>query len=181
MSKENHYAVALVLPDTIESLLAGLRGDFKNRMVYVPIPHITLVYPFITKVDTGAIKNKLEQIAHRTKPFTIELSEIGYFHRDSNTAYIGIARSQPVIDLHDILQNEIVLMDDEHSIFFSSEIFVPHVTIGSEIPDDIFPEFKCLLDQEVISVECLISSFWLFNKTDKESWILDTQFEFTAD
>ena len=94
------YAVAIVLPDEVERALDRLRGDFSQHMAYVSIPHITLAYPFESEADIDQITENLNQVAARTKPFTLVLDGFDYFDRDSNVAYIAVVTKQPVVDMH---------------------------------------------------------------------------------
>ena len=73
------YAVALILPDEIEQMLDNLRGEYSRYMNYIDIPHITLMYPFVPKVDSTVLTEKLKQLAQSTKSFTIILNRIEYF------------------------------------------------------------------------------------------------------
>ena len=94
------YAVALVLPDEVGGELDRLRGEFGQHMVYIPIPHVTLAHPFESEADIDRIAEKLQQVAARTRPFTLVLDGFDYFDRDSNVAYIAIVNKQLVVDLH---------------------------------------------------------------------------------
>ena len=143
MNKITRYAVALVLPDEIEELLDRLRGKFSENMTHISIPHITLAYPFTTGIDITLINDKLREAAGRTKAFRLVLDGVEYFESDSNVAYVAIANKQPVVDLHrDINRSLNNLVVDGYKGEFNMENFIPHVTIGTAIPDDILPEVK---------------------------------------
>lgn len=139
------FAVALILPDEIGKELDLLRGEYSKHMVYIPIPHITLMYPFESNVDRTTLNTKLETVAKMTRQFTIVLSGIRYFDKYSNVAYIAIENKEPLIDLRmNIIKclKGIFKIEEQYEKIDSPETFTPHLTIGEAIPNEIFPIIK---------------------------------------
>lgn len=165
------YAVALVLPDEVEKELDRLRGEFARHMANIYIPHITLAYPFESEADIDQLTERLQQVAARTKPFTLVLDGFDYFDRDSNVAYIALVNKQPVVELHyDINRSIGGLIADEYRVRFDREGFTPHVTIGTMIPDNILPQVKKRLAEERVHYESEITSFSLLSGGEDGRW-----------
>ena len=176
------YAVALILPDQIEQILDNLRGDYNRYMNYIDIPHLTLVYPFVPEVDITIVNEKLEEVAKRTKPFTLVLNGIEYFEGDNNVAYAAIENKRPVIDLHtDIIHSLNGLIKEEYTNGqFNVDRFVPHVTIGEHIPDVVFLTVKKTFADYQLHYEIEIVSFPLFSLGEDSIWKTTRLFEITG-
>jgi 2'-5' RNA ligase len=175
------YAIGLVLPDEVERELDRLRGELSQHMVYVPIPHITLAYPFESEADIDRITEKLHQVAARTKPFTLVLEGFDYFQRDSNVAYIAVVNKQPVADLHyDIDRSIDGLVTDEYQGRFDCEEFTPHVTIGARIPDDVFPLVKKRIEENKVHYESEVTSFSLLSGDEDGRWGIMSEFKLSG-
>ncbi len=178
------YAVALILPDKIEKELDRLRNGYSKQMVYISIPHLTLAYPFVPTVKVPLLTNKLKQVAERTKPFILILKGIDYFAGRNNVAYIAVGNKRPLVELHrditfaleGLCKDE--LKDDQGN--FNLDRYVPHVTIGEQIPDDLFPKIKQKLAESIIDYKIKMTSFSLFVKTQDEEWTLGDKFIFSG-
>jgi 2'-5' RNA ligase len=177
MAGSSRYAIALVLPGEVEELLDRLRGNFRENMTYISIPHITLAYPFTTETDIALINNELQRVAGNARAFQIVLDGFGYFQGDSNTAYIAIENKQSVVDLHYAINRTLYsLVADGYNREFNLVNFIPHVTIGTGIPDDILNEVKKTLAEVNVHYECEINSFWLLANTGDGKWIIENEF-----
>jgi len=165
------YAVDLIFPSDISEQIGVLRQDYLHYINYSIEPHITLVYPFVPEADITLINEKLKQVAERTKAFSLVLDGIEYFAGGNNVAYIAIANKQSVIDLHyEINQSIDGLIADESGGIFNYSSFTPHVTIGSQIPDEIFPEVKKRFSGSNIHHECKIASLNLSSGGEDGVW-----------
>ena len=161
----------------MERELDRLRGDFSQHMAYISIPHITLAYPFESKAGVDQIAEKLQQVAARTKPFTLVLEGFDYFDRDSNVAYIAVVNEQPVVELYyDINCSIDGLVTDEYQGRFDREEFTPHVTIGARIPDDIFHKIKKRLGKNKVHYQSDIGSFSLLSGGEDGIWGITSEF-----
>ena len=166
------YAVALTFPSEVDELLSRLREIYNQYIGYTIKPHLTLVYPFVPQVDITIIKEKLKAVAKRTKPFTLVLNGIEYFEGANNVAYAANENKQPVIDLHiDIISPLKELIKEEYTNGqYNLERFTPHVTIGGQIPDEIFPTIKKKFSDYDIHHEIEIVSFVLFSSGEDAIW-----------
>jgi 2'-5' RNA ligase len=173
------HAIGLILPDKIETELDRLRNGYSKNMVYITIPHITLVQPFTPRVDVTMLTDKLRQVTEKTAPFTVGLNSIAYFEGKNNVAYIAVVNRQPLIDLHRDISLSIKGLLKGEQEGFTLDNFVPHVTIGQQIPDDLLPQIKQSLSKRIINYEITITSFALFANQDKE-WTIVSNFALTG-
>ena len=178
------YAIAVILPDEIGKELDRLRNEFSKNMVYIPIPHLTLVYPFTPTIDITALIDKLKQVAETAAPFILTLNGIGYFEGKNNVAYVAVANIKPVINLHrkiifslaGLLKDE--LKDEQGN--FNLDRFVHHVTIGELIPDEILAELKRHMSKNITHYETEVTSFSLFVRNEDGRWMTDNRFALAA-
>jgi 2'-5' RNA ligase len=184
------YGIALVLPDKIGKELEKLRNGFGKYMYYIPIPHITLIHPFIPKVSLKLISDRLSQIAERTKPFRLSLSGIEYSEHIKNKtqmkAHITIITKQPIIDLYHAINSFIIgpLKDSQGNLILDS--YSPELIIGQNIPDDVFPKIKKKLSKETAKFEVEVSTLGLFIRNPEfatnqgAEWTLVEEFQLTG-
>jgi len=165
------YLVVLTIPGEVGKELDTLREEYGKYMNYTIEPHVTLKYPFVPKVDLAVVKKKLEVVARKKKPFVLRLSGIKYFEGGNNVAYVAIDNERPVIDLHiDVVKSLRGLVEEESELEYDPERFVPHVTLGEHIPDDVFPTVKKQLSNYELRYEVDVVSFDLFATEQNETW-----------
>jgi 2'-5' RNA ligase len=175
------YAAALVFPENISKDLEELRARYQQYMSYTIIPHITLLYPFVSETDIDSIKHELEKVAARTKLFTLVLDGVEYFEGENNVPYIAIANKQPVTALfYDINRSIDSLLEEKYRGRYNNRQFVPHMTISEQIPDEVFPEVKKQLAGFHPHYECEITGFSLFSSEEDEIWKQEDFFEFSG-
>ncbi len=160
------YAVALVLSDKTAEKLSQLRTDYQQVMDYNIIPHITLVYRFSPVFSLFQINEQLEKVAKRYEQFNITLNGIGFFENGNNVVYASLENIRPVKKLHtDIIGSLESFIKEWHTDGeYNLERYVPHVTIGSKIPDSIFPEIKKKYARYRLNYEDTITHFSLFSE-----------------
>ena len=175
------YAIALTFPSEVSKGLNGLREKYKEYVGYTIEPHLTLAYPFVPTVDISIIKEKLEAVARKTKTFTLVLNGIEYFEEGNNVAYAAVENKQPVIGLHiDVMSSlEGFITEENTDGMYDFERFIPHVTIGAQIPDEVFPTVKKLFLDYELHYEVTISSFTLFSSGEDAIWKPERVFEFS--
>ncbi len=166
------YAVALTFPSEFAKKLNGLREKYNQNVGYTIEPHLTLVYPFLPEVNIGIIEEKLDEAGKRTKPFTLLLKGIEYFEGVNNVAYAAIENKEPVTALHaDIMRSLNGLIKEEYTDGqYNIDKFIPHVTIGEQIPDDVFPTVKRKFSDYELHYETEITSFTLFSGSEDGVW-----------
>lgn len=160
------YAVALVLSDKTADILSKLRTDYQQVMDYIIVPHITLVYPFSPVFSLFQINEQLEKVARRHRQFNVVLSNIRFFENGNNVFYAALQNGRAVKNLHmDIAKSlESFIQYWNIDADYNLEKYIPHVTIGARIPDNIFPEIKKRYSRYRIHTEDAVKHFILFSE-----------------
>lgn len=165
------YTVILTFPKEVERKLKKLREKYNKYTSYSIDPHITLKQPFSPTVDFAIIDKKLKAIAKRTRPFVLILNGIEYFEGTNNVVYAAIKNKKSVVDLHsDIVRSLRGLVKEKYKEEYELGRFLPHATIGEEIPDKVFPVIKKELSSYSLKYKIKINSFNLYIAGKKEIW-----------
>ena len=167
------YAVVLTFPEQIERELDILREPYKTYVGYTIPPHITLKFPFILRTDLGDARERLEFVADNARPLHVVLDGVRYFEGDNNVAYVAIGEEKPIRELHSHIHyalEGIVSEEYEELRGFVLDGFIPHVTVGEHIPDEVFPAVKKTLENHRIRYEARLESFHLYSQADDRIW-----------
>ena len=134
-------------------------------------PHITLVYPFSPVFSLFQINEQLFKIAARHVPFSINLNGIGFFENGNNVVYAALENIKPVKKLHmDMVKSlESFIQYWNIEADYNLEKYVPHVTIGAKIPDNVWPEIKKKYSRYKFHFEETVTQFTLFSEK-KGTW-----------
>jgi 2'-5' RNA ligase len=93
------------------------------------------------KVDINIIRAELEDIAARTRPFTLILDGIRYWEGSNNVAYVAVKNKVPVFNLHVAVTHSLHGLVAGNDIY-DLENFMPHLTISENIPGDTLSTIK---------------------------------------
>ncbi|MGD0794746.1 MAG: 2'-5' RNA ligase family protein [Dehalococcoidales bacterium] len=178
---KNDCAVVLTFSPDIENTLSRLCEEYLIYIDYKIVPHLTLIYPFTPVFSLYKVNEQLEKVAKQTKQFNITLNGINYFEDDSNVAYAAIENKRAVKKLHiDLISSLEGLIKEQYTDGkYNLDRFVPHVTIGNKIPDEIFLEIKKKLLKYRLHFEDNITDFSLFAEI-KGAWQRKRVFELTG-
>jgi 2'-5' RNA ligase len=82
------------------------------------------------------LESKFATISASNNPFTLELTEIGFFEAPWNVAYVSVSKNQHFCQLHSAIYNSIQVSTEhlDWTKLYDPDTFVPHVTIGEGIP-----------------------------------------------
>jgi 2'-5' RNA ligase len=165
------YAVILTFPGKAHKEITTLREQYDKYVHYTIVPHITLLYPVVLKNGLTAVYTKLDEVAHQTKPFVLDLNGVQYFKGLNNVAYISVEKIQPVVDLHYLINRSLTgAIIDNTNQAYTYEHFKPHVTIAELIPANLFPSIKMELSKLVLRYRVRINSFSLFSARQNKIW-----------
>ncbi len=176
--KERIYSIDLTFSEDIEKVLNKMRRDFQQYIDYIIVPHITLVYPFAPVFSLYQIYEQLGKVAKRTRQFDITLKGIKYFDDGNNVVYAAIKNRQPVKKLHaDIIKSlDGYIKETQTDGKFNLENYIPHVTIGSHLPDLVFKKVNQRFSKYKLHFEDKITCINLFAE-DKGNWERTRVFE----
>lgn len=92
-------------------------------------PHITLVFPFESEVDTIKLKEHIETIASNIKPFEIILSGITPSVSNGNYLFLNILEgNSQIIEIHKSLYTGI--LKEFYPQWLNDIDYTPHITVG---------------------------------------------------
>lgn len=120
-----------------ETKKSSIQGRFVNN------DHLHLTLEFIGEIspeEVNKIKNAMEQVI--SEPFTMKLSEIGYFKRQDGSVYwLGIEYNELLFKMQDRLHE--LLIDQGFKL--ESRAYKPHLTIGRKVKmEDDFKQERLL-------------------------------------
>lgn len=135
-----HHTTAMVIipPQDIWEPIQKIRSEH-DRNIRRWMPHITLFYPFIAKESFYDIKYNLEQTCKHISPFTINLSEIGYFKQRKGNFILWVGpQEQPDLQaMYKSISNPL-----QKIMEIKKRPFHPHLTIGRMRNEKTFHEVE---------------------------------------
>jgi 2'-5' RNA ligase len=172
------YALALILPQEIESLLDQLRGQYSSQMAYIKLPHITLGY-FETGADLSTIKQTIQEATDKIAPLRINLDGIEYFQASFYTAYVGIKNQTPILNLRQTISEH--LREKVGVNIGGYEMlggFHPHITIGTNISAEYFPAIQNMFSQHQIQLKTTVRTLVLGSVKEDGAMGISAMFQF---
>ncbi|WP_202078721.1 2'-5' RNA ligase family protein [Caldalkalibacillus salinus] len=128
-------------------------------------PHLTLKEAFTAEKDeVESIAKELEDIAKQSPAFSLHFHKISHFHPTNNVIYFACEDEPKLYELHDNIHNRDVL---QHEKQYS---FVPHVTIGQEMPDDELHDIYSRLRMERYDYHVPVHQFHLVHQLENDTW-----------
>lgn len=119
-------------------------------------PHITLVFPFESDIESSKLKQHIENVISGIMPFEIRLSGITASTPLGNYLFLNIIEgSNQIVELNKRLYSDI--LEEFYPKWLNGREFLPHMTIGK------------------------ISDLEAFNKAIEETKNIDDVFETTVD
>lgn len=119
----NRYAIHLFPTFTNHGLIDTVRQRFDPLYGLIP-PHITLVFPFESKVSSRELVEHMKRVAVGIRPFHLQLH--GFAVTPDNYLYIQVVDGHDeVTQLHDSLYTGILQSNLRRDI-----PYVPHLTVG---------------------------------------------------
>ena len=146
--------------DNIEHI-ENIRSQYDPLFNHVA-PHITLVFPFKSKLTTRAIEDHIKSIMENISPFTIGLQGISQEAHGFMFLNVVVKGKDRLIELHNKLYQG--LLKEFYPDFLSGNKYKPHLTIGRIINKadlagvvEQYKTFEELFEEEVqnISVEII--------------------------
>lgn len=114
----------------------------KIREKYDPLakhvrPHITLVFPFVSDLDTLELRNHIEGILLETSSFNIELNNITPVQSFGNYLFLNIKNGQDeIINIHEKLYTGI--LEPFLPQWLRDVEYYPHMTVGNIENEEIY-------------------------------------------
>jgi 2'-5' RNA ligase len=169
-----YYGIVAFPQKHVQDKVNALRKRYDPHYSLIP-PHITLKEKFELSDDKleKAVQD-LERIAKEVKAFQIKFHKISHFHPTSNTIYYAIENGEPLVKLH----NKI------NEVFESVEApykYIPHLTIGQKMAEDELHDVYGSLRMKNVQMESKIDRFHLMYQLENGSWSIHQSFLLAKD
>lgn len=129
--------IAINFEDKLKNAIQNIIQDIKKYSKqgrFVENEHMHLTLEFLGEIPpakVGLIEEAMGKISDR--PFTLELSEIGYFKRRGGSIYwIGLERNKALLRIQKKLHNLLL----ESGFELEDREYRPHLTIGRKVTMD---------------------------------------------
>ena len=107
----------------------------KVRERYDPLvnhvqPHITLVFPFDSDIETNELKEHISSVVSNTTPFEVILNGITPTNSFGRYLFLNIQKGgNEIIGLHNRLYTGI--LQNYYPKWLKENVFLPHMTVGN--------------------------------------------------
>jgi 2'-5' RNA ligase len=128
--KTHMTAVVWIPPESVWAPIQEIRRRH-DRHVDRWMPHVTMVYPFVTRNQFSDAKKKLAAVCGRFSPFTVRLSRFEYF-KESRTIWLNPEPTDAFRKLQAALQASFPFCDD---VSKHPSGFTPHLSVGQGAPE----------------------------------------------
>ena len=100
-------------------------------------PHITLVFPFDSDIETRQLKEHISSVLLGYKPFEVVLNGITPTRSFGKYLFLNLQQgSDKIIELHKLLYSGI--LQEHFPEWLKGDIFLPHMTVGNFESEEIF-------------------------------------------
>ncbi|MGE7602072.1 YjcG family protein [Peribacillus sp. NPDC097675] len=169
------YGVAIFPSKKLQDLANSYRKRYDTKYAFIP-PHLTLKQPFeATETEITAIAERLEDIARKFQPFTLNVTKAKSFQPVSNTIYFKVEMSKELEGLHEVLHDERFLKTD------SEQAFIPHITIAQDLSDNEHSDVLGQLSMLDVSHEEEVKRIHLLYQLEDGTWTVYETFRLGAE
>lgn len=124
------------------SIIDEIRGKYDPLESHVR-PHITLVFPFSSNIESSELKNHLKGVLSIVKPFRIVLNGITPIKSFGNYLFLNIKNGKDeIIELYRRLYTGI--LEEYHPQWLKSGGYLPHMTVGKIESEE---EYKLAIEE----------------------------------
>ena len=127
-------ALCIIPPEGVWTPIQAIRSRF-DKAYPRWMPHINLIYPFVSEENFEAIKQRLEVILKGEKPFAIRFDSSSFHHfkqRDDECTYhLQPTNSTDIVQLQKLIQNQL------NGLPKQKRAFQAHLTLGQTTTSNI--------------------------------------------
>ncbi|MBZ9689317.1 2'-5' RNA ligase family protein [Clostridium estertheticum] len=93
-------------------------------------PHITLVFPFDSGIETSELKDHISTVLYKSSPFEVILNGITPTNAFGKYLFLNIQKGgNEIIEMHKRLYTGI--LQDYYPEWLKGKVFLPHMTVGN--------------------------------------------------
>jgi 2'-5' RNA ligase len=141
-----------MVPQPAATEIDGLRRACGDGALERVAPHLTLVPPVnVSETRLFEALSLLRRSASGLSPFELQLGPVTTFLPDSPTLYLAVGGPESAVQSLSRLRDEIFKPPLERTLSFP---FVPHVTIGDDLPPERIDHAVQALSSYTTTIEC---------------------------
>jgi 2'-5' RNA ligase len=158
-----NFGVAIFPQQRIQKIANSYRKRYDPHYRLID-PHITIIEKFeLDETQMASLIPKLEEVAKKNSPFTIEFYKVAHFFPTSPTIYLAIKDHQPLIQLHQDLLKVFQSYQPTYD-------FIPHLTIGQNLSEEELHDVYGHLRLKDFHFTSTIDQFHLMYQLEDSSW-----------
>ncbi|WP_139490130.1 2'-5' RNA ligase family protein [Brevibacillus dissolubilis] len=158
------YSVVIFPSSKVQEIANSYRKRYDPTYATIP-PFMRLKEAFeLDEANLPELVAHLQQVADSTEAFTLNFHRVGTFHPTTNVIYFSVQEKDTVTALHDKL-NEGCL--SAHKETFA---FVPHLTIGRDLPSDELKDVVGQLGMTKLDLQSEIDRIHLVYQLEDGVW-----------
>jgi 2'-5' RNA ligase len=110
--------------------IEGIRREYDPLVKHVR-PYITLVFPFLSGIETAALKKHIEKATFNIQPFKLKLTGVtGESNHFGNYLFLNVQEGEnEIIQLNNSLYTGILA--EFHYEYMKKNGYTPHLTVGN--------------------------------------------------
>ncbi|MBA4493291.1 2'-5' RNA ligase family protein [Paenactinomyces guangxiensis] len=163
------YGIVVFPQKAVQDIINSYRKRYDPHYSLIP-PHITLKEKFeLSEENLDEAVAKLDRIAQEVKRFSIKFHKVSHFYPTSNTIYLAIQNSDPLIELHNKIKDAFGKDETPYD-------FIPHLTIGQKMSEDELHDVYGSLRMRTFELETKIDRFHLMYQLENKSWTVYQSF-----
>jgi len=128
MKKSNTSAVVIIPPKKIWTPIQEIRKKY-DRHVNNWMPHITLLYPFVSEDEYSSIEKEFSEKCCEIKPFEIALNTFHYFNH-KRQRYTMWLNPEPINLIQKIQAQILKIVPKFNDVNKYKNGFIPHLSVG---------------------------------------------------
>lgn len=180
--EKNLYFLGLQPPEDLTAIITGLKEDFGVRYgcrhaLKVP-PHVTVVPPFRTAAEIGALREALAGFASKMSSVELHLAGFGYFeHARDRVIYLKVTPTEALASLHrellSLVRATLPVLAQDGARDFHPHITLAHRDLTSAAFHLAWPGYR----DRIFEAFCEADAITLFAH-DGERWHVDARYPF---
>jgi 2'-5' RNA ligase len=158
-----YFGIVLFPQKSIQDQINSYRKRYDPHHNLIP-PHITLKEEFyLEEEQLEDTVHQLERIAQEVEPFQITFHKVSHFYPTTNTIYLAIDHSHPLLELHHKIK-------DAFDPVISPYRFIPHLTIGQKMSEEELHDIYGSLRLQPFTLKTNIDQFHLLYQLENGVW-----------
>ncbi|MBO8164939.1 MAG: 2'-5' RNA ligase family protein [Brevibacillus sp.] len=157
------YSVVVFPSSHVQEVANSYRKRYDPTYALIP-PYIRIKEAFdLDEEELPQLVDHLQQVANSTDAFSVRFHRVSTFHPTNNVIYLGIQNKEPFEAIHQKIMAYFKTQTEMYA-------YVPHLTIGRDLPDDELKDVVGQLSMAKFDLESKIDRFHLVYQLEDGIW-----------